>query len=196
MYEIYTVIESTLLIGILLRIVFALTYSKARISHNTEFLLFIILSTVNTVLFSCFEQTDKIFMFIHSYLPIAILSGILIKFNIHIGVRLLIPLLLGTLIHHYSNQYVIVSIYIAAIYHLLNEGAIRVNSNARERKKIPAYMILAINLASTQILFMLQSTGFDWHSSQYIVYYQYFLYIVYLSTYLILHVRFRRLFIN
>lgn len=194
--ELYSIVDFLLLLGIILRLLWVSITEKTRTPSETEFLFFVIVVILHKVGYYIFGMTELIYMFIHSYAPLLILANHLDFIKNGVVSKLLAPITLGLFLHMNPNLYITSALYLLAILHLLYEGYKRIDMSRRERKKIIPYISLAICLASIQVLFMLKLTGYNWIESSYIIYYRNLLFIVFLTTNIILHARFRRLFID
>ena len=194
--EFYSIVDFLLLLGIILRLIWVSIFESARTPSHTEFLFFVVIITLQKVGYYVYGMTELIYMFIHSYAPLFILANRFDFLNKGVISKIVVPSILGLFLHINPNLYITSTLYLLAILHMLYEGYKRIDLSRREREKIIPYIAVAIYLANTQLVFMLKLTGLNWYESNYIIHHRNILYIVFLSTNIILHVRFRRLFID
>lgn len=194
--EFYKIAEQALLLGVLVRLIYETQIKKARISSNSEFLLFVLIMSINDFGYTIFGRINSLYMFFHSFAPIAMIISGLSRYKTSILARVSISIVLGSLIYTANSLILTTIVYLVSVFYMLNEGIARINKSSNERAKILPYMAVAICLATTQIIFMLKFTGYDWNTSKFIVYYRNLLYTVFIATITLLHVRFSRLFLN
>lgn len=95
-----------------------------------------------------------------------------------------------------NSTFPIKIIYILSIYILVDLGVKKSKSNSKNIDISIIYFILAIDQLITFIIFIMREIHTDWHQSIYIQYYAIISSIIFPTTTILIHAKFRRLFLT
>lgn len=130
----------------------------------------------------------------HAFEPTFITFALLLDPKKNTSLILLGTLLIGSLILWISSMYLYVGICYLAIGLLLVRCIKRVQGSEKHRQQSLVYFFIAFSLFASLINITLKSFGDIWHSSFYMSLLRAIQLAIYSSTFIIIHVRFRRFY--
>jgi len=130
----------------------------------------------------------------HAFKPTFIAFAILLEPKKNTSLIIAGTLLIGSLILWISSMYLYVGICYLAIGLLLARCIKYVQGSERYRQQSLVYFFIAFSLLASLINITLKSFGDIWHSSTYLSLLRVIQLAIYSSTFIIIHVRFRRFY--
>lgn len=130
----------------------------------------------------------------HAFEPTFITFVLLLDSKKNTPLIILGTLLIGSLILWISSMYFYVGICYLAIGLLLARCIKRVQGSKKHRQQSLVYYFIAFSLFASLINITLKSFGDIWHSSTYLSLLRVIQLAIYSSTFIIIHVRFRRFY--
>ena len=164
-------------------------------AHSPGLLLtgFMTLWTLN-ILIHYLPWEGPSFYLSHAFEPTFITFAILLDPKKNTPLIILGTLLIGLLILWISSMYFYVGICYLAIGLLLARCIKRVRGSKKHRQQSLVYFFIAFSLFASLINITLKSFGDIWHSSTYLSLLRVIQLAIYSSTFIIIHVRFRRFY--
>lgn len=156
---------------------------------------FISILLVNLIAFKIFAPEDLFYLF-HSFAPSTIVLIVLFNQRVNTILLVLISFAIGLLLLFISNLFLFAGIYYTAIGILLYKSFIVVKQNGKSIHKSPVFFFIALRLFFTFYALALKFTHYNWYDSKYVIYLHYFTLLIFATTSILIHAKFRRFFIN
>lgn len=192
----YYYFDRVILISLLIQLLFFMRINQKILRNNLEVFFFILVLCMNHVGYFFFDKSEALFMFYHASSPIAVLCSILLKpWNKNLNI-LLISIVVVIVNLFVTNNIFFIVAYLSAISLTIQKANKMVKLNSNEIHKSMVYLVIALDLLFTLIIFIQGRLEFDWHEAKLVKYMTWVNMIVFTITTVVLNVKLRRFFIN
>lgn len=191
----YNCVETALLTGVIIQLIYSL-YQGARINNiNLPILLFIVLWVVNEALFLFMDSDNRlVYNFVHTTMPLAFVLTLLLrdKYKVSKVLVLITGLMACNLFFTVLDLQIVV--YIWAVALLVLEALRYSKKSSAHIKQSSLFLILAVQQTAAFLIFVLSVYPADWNASEYVGYLHIVILSIFITTLIMLNVKFRRFF--
>ena len=166
---------------------------KNRTLQNIEIFVFVFFVWLNIIFFNLKFQSIYLSNFIDAALPVFIFIFIALEKRFLVTQKTIISITISGLNLYFSNFYTVIFISLASILVLIMKSVKFAKLKSNKLQLSSLYLVIAIDQIFSLQGYILTSIKFDWHLSNFLIYFRLSSYLVYTLTYIFIYVKFRRL---
>lgn len=190
-----TFFELTLCLTLCLRLLKDRIKNNLKSNLNNALYIYILLNTTSILLNITSKSFFINFYFIHLTSPFFLVL-MLLKKNRITFVAIIIIAISMELFFSGLFKFTVISLYIFSTYKLTETSLQLAQKSSHNLRISPTYLVLSIEQITCLLIFLFDSIHFDWNQSVYIKYYCVLTTIIFPLTYIIIHAKYRRLFLT
>ena len=166
---------------------------KNRTLQNIEIFVFVFFVWLNIIFFNLKYESIYLSNFIDAALPVFIFIFIALEKSFSVTQKTLISITISGLNLYFFNFYTVIFISLASICVLILKSVKLTKLKSNKLQLSSLFLVISIDQIFSLQAYILTSIKFDWHFSDYLVYFRFSSYFVYCFTYVFIYVKFRRL---